>query len=56
MNAEEIWAAAAAKTMSPNEAVAALEKLGFHPADASDQIFITLGGDDVVLNGDNEGE
>lgn len=48
MNAEEICQAAAAGDITSADAIAKLVRLGWNEADASEQVFIALGGDDVV--------
>ena len=49
MNAEEICNAAGARTISEGEAVRRLVGLGFYEQDAREQVYIAMGGDDVVL-------
>jgi len=48
MNAEEICAAASARRITQKDAQDRLVALGYESADAAEQIFIALGGDDVV--------
>ena len=50
MAVEEICQQIEASRISEKDAVAKLVKLGFHPADAEELVFISLGGDDVVLS------
>jgi hypothetical protein len=49
VDVEEICQQIEAGRISEKDAVAKLVKLGFHPADAEELVFISLGGDDVVL-------
>ena len=48
MNAEEICNAADRGVLSAAAAVSELQKLGYDIGDAPEQIFIALGGDDIV--------
>ncbi len=48
MNAEEIWEAVAARTMSEEQAVIQLQSVGYSEALAQETVLIALGGDDVV--------
>lgn len=50
MTPEEIGNAVAAGTITKAEAIAKLVGLGYEKALAEEQVFIALGGDDVVEN------
>jgi hypothetical protein len=50
MNAEGIGQAVVAGNITEAEAVAQLVALGYIEADAREEIYIALGGDDVVLD------